>query len=82
VDVNPPEQDAVADAPTPAAAPVSASMPLSNAAIARTIGRIGYSCGRVASTSQILGNMFKVTCTSGDSYRAAPVGGRYRFKRL
>src|SRR5205085_6796827 len=57
VDVNPPEQDAVAEAPTPAAAPVSASMPLSNTAIARTIGRIGYSCGRVASTSQILGNM-------------------------
>jgi len=26
--------------------------------------------------------MFKVTCTSGDSYRAAPVNGRYRFKRL
>jgi hypothetical protein len=29
-----------------------------------------------------LGNVFKVTCTSGDSYRAAPIHGRYRFKRL
>jgi hypothetical protein len=25
--------------------------------------------------------VFKVTCTSGDSYRAAPVRGRYRFSR-
>jgi hypothetical protein len=25
---------------------------------------------------------FKVTCTSGDSYRATPVNGRYRFRRL
>ena len=25
---------------------------------------------------------FKVTCTSGHSYRAAPVRGRYRFRRL
>jgi hypothetical protein len=58
------------------------NLPLSHAAIAHTIGRIGYPCGRVASTSQILGGMFKVTCTSGDSYRAAPVHGRYRFKRL
>jgi hypothetical protein len=55
---------------------------MSKAAIAQTIGRIGYPCGRVASTSHILGNVFKVTCTSGDSYRAAPINGRYRFKRL
>jgi len=58
------------------------NLPLSHAAIAQTIGRIGYPCGRVASTSQILGNVFKVTCTSGDSYRAAPTNGRYHFKRL
>ena len=81
VEANPPEQDAVAEA-TPAPAAVAASMPLSNSAIARTIGRIGYPCGRVASTSQVLGKVFKVTCTSGDSYRAAPIHGRYRFKRL
>ena len=60
-----------------------ASMPLSNATVARTIGRIGYSCGKVASTSAVEGSpgVFKVTCTSGQSYRAAPVGGRYRFRK-
>jgi hypothetical protein len=81
-DPAPSEGSAVADplAPEPAAAP---SLPLSHAAIARTIGRIGYACGQVASTSAIEGGgAFKVTCTSGDSYRAAPVRGRYRFKRL
>jgi hypothetical protein len=58
-------------------------MPLSNALIARTIGRIGYSCGEVASTSAVDGSpgVFKVTCTSGQSYRAAPVRGRYHFRR-
>ena len=68
----------------PAASPVvtSASLPLSNATIARTIGRIGYSCGTVAATEAMGGGAFKVTCSSGQSYRAAPVHGRYRFKRL
>jgi len=60
----------------------SASMPLSNATIARTIGRIGYACGQVASTAPAGGaGVFKVTCTSGHAYQARPVGGRYRFKR-
>ena len=60
-----------------------ASMPLSNATVARTIGRIGYSCGEVTSTSTVDGQpgVFKVTCTSGQSYKAAPVRGRYRFSR-
>src|SRR5439155_19618607 len=70
------------------AAPIGAEaahLPLANAVIARTIGRIGYACGQVAETVAIDGEapgVFKVTCTSGQSYRAAPVGGRYRFKRL
>lgn len=70
-------------APKPAAA-VAASIPLPNAVVARTISRIGYPCGAVASASAIEGEAgaFKVTCTSGHSYRAAPVGGRYRFKRM
>jgi len=70
-------------APAPAQA-VPASMPLPNRVIARTIERIGYSCGEVASTSAVEGSAgaFNVTCTSGQSYRAAPVHGRYRFKRL
>ena len=62
----------------------SAGIPLPNAVIARTIGRIGYPCGEVASTTAMEGTagVFKVTCTSGHSYRAAPVRGRYRFRRL
>jgi hypothetical protein len=77
-----PTEQVVAQASPVAAAP-AAAMPLPNSVVARTIGRIGYSCGEVASTTAVEGasGVFKVTCTSGDSYRAAPVGGRYRFKR-
>jgi hypothetical protein len=67
-----------------AAAPDSpASMPMSNATIARVIGRIGYACGAVTSTTAVEGSpgVFSVTCSSGDSYRAAPVRGRYHFRR-
>jgi len=72
---------AVAEAPAVVA--TAGRMPLPNATIARTIGRIGYPCGSVASTSEMEGGgVFKVTCTSGHSYRAAPVRGRYRFKRM
>jgi hypothetical protein len=56
---------------------------LPNAVIARTIGRIGYPCGQVAATSAAgTPGVFTVTCTSGHSYRAAPVHGRYRFRRV
>ncbi len=61
----------VAEAPAEvAAAAQSAKLPLSNAVIARTIGRIGYECGQVASTTPVEGEAagtFKVTCTSGHS---------------
>jgi hypothetical protein len=82
-----PNADASAEA-IAQAAPIAADaahLPLANAVIARTIGRIGYACGQVAATAAIDGEapgVFKVTCTSGQSYRAAPVGGRYHFKRL
>lgn len=71
----------------PAAGQVAgtAKLPLPDATVARTISRIGYACGQVASTTPMDGEApgtFKVTCTSGDSYRAAPVNGRYRFRRL
>ena len=59
----------------------SAALPLSNKAIARTIERIGYACGAVDSALPVGGGVFKVSCTSGDTYRAAPVNGRYRFRR-
>ena len=77
---------APADAPAAEAAPVTtvaASLPLSNGVIARTIARIGYPCGEVASTSAGASpGVFTVTCTSGHSYQAAPVRGRYHFRRL
>jgi hypothetical protein len=81
---------AAADVPAPppalvaAASSAAVSMPLSNATIARTIHRIGYSCGEVASTAAVEGQagVFNVTCTSGQSYQARPVRGRYRFKRV
>ena len=63
----------------------AAALPLPNAVIARTIERIGYACGQVASTGAVGGESrgaFKVTCTSGLSYQATPVRGRYHFRRL
>jgi hypothetical protein len=68
-------------APLPA---VATSMPLPHRTVARTIDRIGYSCGSVASASPVDGaaGVYKVTCTSGQSFQAKPVNGRYRFRRL
>ena len=64
--------------------PVAASLPLPNGVVARTIERIGYSCGKVASSAAVDGSpgVFTVTCSSGQSYQASPVHGRYRFRRL
>jgi len=90
-----PEETAEAEAPLVAADPLapeatpSASatieptrLPLPKATIARTIQKIGYPCGGVSSVAPVdAGGVFKVTCSSGHSYRAAPVGGRYRFKK-
>lgn len=76
-----PSEQVAALASGAAEAPVA--MPLPDSVVARTIGRIGYPCGAVESTAAVEGvsGVFKVTCTSGDSYRAAPVRGRYHFKR-
>jgi hypothetical protein len=59
-------------------------MPLPNKVIAQTIHRIGYSCGNVASTSAVEGSsgVFTVTCTSGETYQASPVRGRYHFRKV
>jgi hypothetical protein len=81
-----PAEEATAQtaADTPEAQTVAAALPLPNATIARTIERIGYACGQVASTSAVEGEapgVYKVTCTSGQSYRAAPIRGRYHFRR-
>lgn len=82
-----PQQDAAeqAVAESSPVAPVAANLPLPNAVIARTIERIGYACGRVASTTAPEGGapgVFRVTCTSGNSYQASPVRGRYHFRRV
>ena len=65
-----------------AAVATQARLPLSGRTVARTIGRIGYACGSVASISDAGSpGVFKVTCTSGDAYQARPVRGRYHFRR-
>ena len=65
-----------------AAPAVEASLPLPKAVIARTIERIGYRCGDVAAATAAGPGAYKITCTSGQSYQATPVRGRYRFRRL
>ena len=75
----------IAAEPVVANSTASSSMPLPKAVIASTIRRIGYPCSEVASTDAVEGGApgtFTVTCTSGHSYRAAPVDGRYRFRKL
>jgi hypothetical protein len=61
----------------------ASGLPLAASVMAKTIERIGYACGSVASASAADGaaGVYKVTCTSGDTYRAAPVSGRYHFRR-
>ena len=61
---------------------VQASLPLSKSVIARTIERIGYSCGDVASSVPAASGAFIVTCSSGGTYQAKPVRGRYHFRRV
>ncbi|HEV2593663.1 MAG TPA: hypothetical protein VGU01_00490 [Sphingomicrobium sp.] len=63
---------------------VAARLPLPKSVIARTIEKIGYACGSVNSLTPIEGarGTFQVNCASGQSYRAAPVGGRYHFRKL
>jgi hypothetical protein len=77
-------QPALADAvAAPAPEAVAAGLPLPKSVIARTIDRIGFSCGSVASASAVEGSagVFRIDCSSGQSYRAAPVQGRYHFRR-
>jgi hypothetical protein len=77
--------EAIAEVKAPSVSPsaTAARLPLSERTVARTIGRIGYACGSVASITSVEGGtgVFKVTCTSGHSYQARPVRGRYHFRR-
>jgi hypothetical protein len=80
---NPPGEVASTEAVTESpAVETAAALPLPNAVVARTLDRIGYSCGKVAATSAVGSGVYKVTCTSGASYQATPVRGRYHFHRI
>ena len=86
--LQPTQAPSVAETPAAAteSAPINAAvatLPLTNATIARTIEHIGYGCGRVVSATGAEGasGTFNITCSSGDTYRAAPVRGRYHFRR-
>ena len=84
-DTEPKTAQASSDTPADASLTVktSAALPLPESTIARTIQRIGYGCGSVVSATSVDGSdgVFKITCSSGDIYRAAPVAGRYHFRR-
>lgn len=69
-------------APLQPAEGVQAGLPLSSPVIARTIERIGYKCGEVSATAPAGSGAFTVTCTSGGTYQAKPVRGRFRFRRV
>jgi hypothetical protein len=76
--------NAEAETETDAPKAVAAKLPLPNSVIARTIARIGYPCGSVVSTTSVEGagaGVYKVACSSGATYQATPVRGRYRFRR-
>jgi hypothetical protein len=69
----------------PADEPEDVSLPLPRATIARTIERIGYSCGSVASAARVEAaageTAYKITCSSGQAYRASDRTGRFRFRK-
>jgi hypothetical protein len=83
-----PAQDTVPPAVSPDPQPdqaIAADLPVSTKLIARTIERIGYACGDVSSAAPAEGKaqgVYKITCSSGHTYQATPVRGRYHFRRL
>jgi hypothetical protein len=78
----PPAEKVKAPPPPPAQ---GATPPLPNAVIVRTLEKIGYSCGSIVSSSKIEGasgsSDYRITCSSGASYRASNRTGRYRFSK-
>lgn len=77
-----------AETPVDSLAPVAetgapaADLPLPPRTIARTIDRIGYSCGSVTGSESSGSGVFTISCSSGQKFRASPRSGRYRFKRI
>jgi outer membrane biosynthesis protein TonB len=79
-----PEEPAAPDESVTADSEAAAGPPISNALIARTLRRIGFACGEVASTERVLtdgGSVYRINCTNGQSYRGSTVRGRLRFRR-
>jgi hypothetical protein len=89
----PPERLAAvsdSEAVPPVALPVEPSSrqnraPLSGTVIAATLHRIGYSCGRVVSFDSVesaapAGPAYRITCSSGASYRATTRNGHFVFR--
>jgi hypothetical protein len=83
-----------AEPPPPERAPASdaepgiaggSPFPLPGAVVARTIEGIGFSCGAVASSVRVEApageRAYRITCTSGDAYRASDKSGRFRFRK-
>jgi outer membrane biosynthesis protein TonB len=72
-------------APTEKPKPTSVKLPLSNDRIASTIQRIGYACGSVSSIDEVDGSdtekAYKITCSSGDTYRGTNRSGHMRFRK-
>jgi hypothetical protein len=73
--------EAAPDAAPAETAPAASRPPLPDATIARTLGGIGFSCGRVVATSPVEDGAWRIDCSSGASYRASDRTGRMRFKR-
>jgi hypothetical protein len=77
-----PAAEEAAEADEPAA---SGSLPLPNGVIVRTIEKIGFPCGSIASSSKVEGTSassdYIIRCSSGASYRASNRSGRYRFSK-
>lgn len=69
-------------APATGSSAPAAELPLPPRTIARTIDRIGYSCGSVTGSESAGSGVFTISCSSGQKFRASPRSGRYRFKRI
>jgi hypothetical protein len=80
----PEESDTGETPPEAPPAPRASKPPLPDAVIARTIERIGYPCGAVSGSALVSAGegerVYRISCTSGRSYRASDRTGRFRFK--
>lgn len=86
VQVTPPPAAAEIAIPQPSGEPAAqpARSPLPEPVLARTIERIGYSCGEVVGTERVegpRGAVYRINCSSGETYRGTTKRGRMYFRR-